>query len=170
MNTGIKNLTSRKMEMLAAGVGALVLMTGIMSAGIIPTQQVAAQMPGNQTGNATGGTQTATTAGKLKALDLASEILAMKVKIKMAQAIQTATEELGPDAHIVKAELTTSGDDVVYKVIGLKEGRIYVVTIDPVDGNRLDSKNFSLRELIEMHMRGEDHMGMDAMMMPSMGR
>ena len=169
MNSAIKKMASRKMELLSVGAGVLVLLTGVLSVGILPAQQVTAQM-GNQTGNATGGNETATTAGKLKALDLASEILATKVKIKMLQALQTATEELGPDAHIVKAELTVSGDDVVYKVVGLKEGRIYVVTIDPMDGTRLDSKNFSLRELIEMHRGGEiGHMGMDGMT-PSMGQ
>jgi hypothetical protein len=40
-------------------------------------------------------------------------------------------------------------------VIGLKEGRIYSVTIDPVDGSMLESKNFTLRQIIEMHHRGE---------------
>jgi hypothetical protein len=116
-------------------------------------------MPGNQTGpgpgGGPGGTQTAQTAGKLKALDIVTDILQTKVKIKILQALQTAVQELGPDAHIVRAELATDGDDVVYEVIALKEGRIYKVTIDPVDGGMLGSKNFSLRELHDMAMRGE---------------
>ena len=155
-----KKFTFGKKTILASGVGALVLLTGILSSGILTSQQVTAQMPGNQTspspgGGGPGGTQTAQTAGKLKALDVITDVLAAKVKIKIAQALQTATEQLGPDAHIIRAELTTDGDNVVFEVIGLKDGRIYKVTVDPVDGAVLENKNFSLRELHEMAMRGE---------------
>jgi hypothetical protein len=170
MNVGIKSLTSRKKAILACG-GTMVLLAGILSVGILPAQQVTAQI-GNQTGNATGGNQTAGTIGKLKVLDLATEILETKVQVKLLQALQSAVDQLGPDAHIVRAELTISGDDVVYKVVGISEGRIHIITIDPVDGAVLDSKNFSLRELLAMHGGGLPNLVMNTTMMlpPMMGQ
>jgi hypothetical protein len=163
MGSRIGNLTSRK-AIIAYG-GILVLLTGVLSAGILSGKQVNAQMPPPPSSNMTQQGGNATSLGKLKALDILTDILQPKVKVKLAQALQTAVSELGPDAQILRAELTVSGDDVVYKVVGLKQGRIYAVTIDPVDGKMLESKNFSLRELHDLAQRGPlDHSMMDTMM------
>jgi hypothetical protein len=54
MNNGTEKLTAKKKASLAIGVGAMVLLTGILSIGILSAQQAAAQMQGNQTGNQTG--------------------------------------------------------------------------------------------------------------------
>jgi hypothetical protein len=163
MNLGIRDLTSRRKAMIAFG-GMLVLLTGILSTGILQGKQVNAQLqPPSSNTTQSGNT---TSLGKLKALDIATDILQTKVKVKLAQALLTAVQQLGPDAQILKGELTLSGDDVVYKIVALKEGRIYTVTIDPVDGRMLESKNFTLRDLQNLRERGVlDHSMMDSMMM-----
>ena len=162
MSSRIKNLTSRK-AIIAYG-GILVLLAGVLSVGIMSGKQVNAQIsPPSSNMTQPGGN--VTSLGKLKALDIATDVMQTKVKVKLAQALQTAVTDLGPDAQVLRAELTVSGDDVVYKVIGLKQGRIYTVTIDPVDGSKLESKNFSLRELHDLAQRGQlDHSMMDTMM------
>jgi len=162
MSSTIKNLTSKK-AIIAYG-GILVLLTGVLSVGVMSGKQVNAQLQPPSTSNMTQGGN-ATGLGKLKALDIATDILQTKIKVKLAQALQSAVSDLGPDAQIIRAGLTLSGDDVVYKVIALKQGRIFTVTIDPVDGKMLETKNFSLRELHELAQRGElDHSMMDTMM------
>jgi hypothetical protein len=163
MSSTIKNLTSKK-AIIAYG-GILVLLTGVLSVGVMSGKQVNAQIQPPSTSNMTQGGN-ATSLGKLKALDIATDILQTKVKVKIAQALQSAVQQLGPDAQILKGELTVSGDDVVYKIVALKSGRLFTVTIDPVDGKMLETKNFTLRDLQDLRERGAlDHSMIDTIIM-----
>ena len=54
MKNGPEKPTTKIKTALAIGLGTFVLLTGILSIGILSAQQAAAQMSGNQTGNQTG--------------------------------------------------------------------------------------------------------------------
>jgi hypothetical protein len=142
-----------KTRTVLVGTLVLALLTSALTfATITPTQQAAAQLGGLGGGaTALSGNATMPTGNgsSMKALVLASAILKEKIKLALDKAILNATKEAGPDAVLLGAKLTIDGDNVVYKVASIKDGRIHVVKIDPDNGKILGVKDLALLDLLK---------------------